>query len=713
MFRKKHHRSSARLGASARSCASVRSCASSPPCSSSSLSVSARLCALAAFVCCVPCASAQLTESGGNADRAVHLRVSQPAAPGVIPKTLFGSFLEPIGKSTYGGLWADAVQNPSLEEGLWSAGNVADMLQTRPELRRASDLGLPLPWEPLDGRQGNRYLAVRGDAANSNQSLLLMSLPEKEVGIKQMVYLPVQRELTYNCTLMVKHVRGEGTVEVSLRRHNHPEQILSTATVDAGAETWQPYKVALTLNHGDLRPLEPVDLVISIRNDARALLDQVTLFPADAVGGMDPDVVAMAKALHSPEVRFGGNYTSAYNWKDGVGPQEKRVSMINPSWGIPEYNTFGTDEFLKFCELIGAEPQIALNLGTGKPEEAADWVRYVDAHWGNHQGGLLWELGNELWGDFQIGYPSQQRIAAVTLATSQAVRAVDPRARLIATGGDEDHFRDWNAQQLTNPPGTFDYLSTHFVVNDNVQINADIDFRTMAALALPWGLGERMHGIQQQAAAAGHTQAKVAFTEWLMISDDRRGLNYSNQGGALFAGGFLNMLMRNSDVVSVSDMTGIIDFAGISKKRSRVYGAPAYWVLREVAQAEPHWLLDVASDGPTYSVTHGVTRLPEIGGVPYLDCVASEPENRAELVLTCVNRHLTRPMQAELDLSAFRTAGGKVQVATIAADSILAENDERRPERVHPVRDQLPVARTLAYIFPNASVTVMRVPLRK
>jgi alpha-N-arabinofuranosidase len=80
--------------------------------------------------------------------------------------------------------------------------------------------------------------------------------------------------------------------------------------------------------------------------------------------------------------------------------------MLNLAWGIPEYNQFGTDEFLEYCRLIGAEPQIALNLGSGTPQEAAGWVRYVNAHWGDHQGGLLWELGNELWGNWNTGYPT-------------------------------------------------------------------------------------------------------------------------------------------------------------------------------------------------------------------------------------------------------------------------------------------------------------------
>ncbi len=74
-----------------------------------------------------------------------------------IPRTIFGTFLEPIGNSTYNGLWAEVLQNPSLEEGLWSAQNMTEMLRERPELRRASELSLPLPWEPLNGAQGNRY----------------------------------------------------------------------------------------------------------------------------------------------------------------------------------------------------------------------------------------------------------------------------------------------------------------------------------------------------------------------------------------------------------------------------------------------------------------------------------------------------------------------------------------------------------------------------
>jgi alpha-N-arabinofuranosidase len=101
----------------------------------------------------------------------VHIQVhaDRPAAQ-QIPPTLFGSFLEPIGRSTYGGLWAELLENGSLEDGLWSASATMRMERDRPELLRGSDLGLPLPWEPLVSNQGNRYeprwgdgLAHRGD----------------------------------------------------------------------------------------------------------------------------------------------------------------------------------------------------------------------------------------------------------------------------------------------------------------------------------------------------------------------------------------------------------------------------------------------------------------------------------------------------------------------------------------------------------------------
>src|ERR1700675_1418479 len=86
-----------------------------------------------------------------------------------IPRTIFGTFLEPIGNSTYNGLWAEILENPSFESGLWTPQKISDILHELPDRPQAGDLGLPVPWEPLDLRQGNRYEVHSGQAANSWQ----------------------------------------------------------------------------------------------------------------------------------------------------------------------------------------------------------------------------------------------------------------------------------------------------------------------------------------------------------------------------------------------------------------------------------------------------------------------------------------------------------------------------------------------------------------
>ncbi|HWZ13073.1 MAG TPA: hypothetical protein VNX22_08045, partial [Acidobacteriaceae bacterium] len=268
-----------------------------------------------------------------------------------IPSTIFGTFLEPIGNSTYNGLWAELLQNPSFEAGLWSAANVRGMIEKQPELVRASELGLPLPWEPLDPHQGNRYELRYGDAANSEVSLEIIGVPGRPTGIKQQVFLPARGVVEFHGSIYAKHLGGPATLDISLRGRNHPEQILAHASVDAASTDWKKYPFTVKLT-APVAPLVPSDFVIQVKEDESVLLDQVSLMPADAIdifGGLDPEIVAMVRAMHTPLIRFGGNFTSGYHWRDGIGPRDKRVSMLNVAWGIPEYNTFGTDEFLHFC----------------------------------------------------------------------------------------------------------------------------------------------------------------------------------------------------------------------------------------------------------------------------------------------------------------------------------------------------------------------------
>jgi alpha-N-arabinofuranosidase len=630
-----------------------------------------------------------------------------------IPTTIFGTFLEAIGRSVYGGLWAEILQNPSLEANLWSAGNVRGMLEHRPELVRASALGLPLPWEPFNGKQGNRYEPREGDAANSNQSLFLMGLPDQETGIKQEVYLPVHRIAAYTGSLYARTPDGPAGLTISIRNRTSGA-VLCNANVNANSKDWTRYTFELKLNPGSVQPLEPVDFVIALASAQRVLLDQVSLMPADNIDGMDPDAVAMSRDMKSSVLRFGGNFTSGYHWRDGVGPRDKRVNMLNLAWGIPEYNQFGTDEYLEYCRLIGAEPQIALNLGSGTPQEAANWVRYVNEHWGDRRGGLLWELGNELWGEWNTGYPTLGELAARTKAFSDAIHSVDPKARLIATGQDPDVFEKWNAEQLENAAGAFQFLSTHFVVTDDrVQAkNYGPDFIAESSFALPTGLERRLRQMGQQISGSdwARDRVRIAFTEWLFVASDSHASvpRFDNMGGAICAGGFLNMLLRSADLVPISDMTGIMEFGGIWKDKGRVFGTPAYWVFRTYSRLRPERLVNTRTQVQSYSVESGNVRIPEIPNVPYLD-VASATNREGKLVLFCVNRDVHRSVDAKLHVSNFRPSGSAT-ATTIHATLLSDKNNAQYPDAIRPVTRQIRAGSDFTYSFEPASVTILEIP---
>ena len=95
--------------------------------------------------------------------------------------------------------------------------------------------------------------------------------------------------------------------------------------------------------------------------------------------GYRTDVLNALKALKVPVLRWpGGCFADEYHWMDGIGPKENRPKMVNNNWGgTIEDNSFGTNEFLNLCELLGTEPYISGNVGSGTVEEMAKWVEYM------------------------------------------------------------------------------------------------------------------------------------------------------------------------------------------------------------------------------------------------------------------------------------------------------------------------------------------------
>ena len=175
--------------------------------------------------------SGYLDSTDGTASITIH--ADHPASFH-IPRTIYGTFLEHIGHSIFGGVSAQLLDNPSLERYPASPETISTQFSA-PAFRTATRLNVPLPWLPLR-HDGRRYEPRSGGAANSNSYLYLMGLEGREVGIRQSIYLPVERQLEYHGILFALASEGPVKLTVSFRQHEQPDNILAITALDVQSQ---------------------------------------------------------------------------------------------------------------------------------------------------------------------------------------------------------------------------------------------------------------------------------------------------------------------------------------------------------------------------------------------------------------------------------------------------------------------------------------------
>ncbi|KAF2635470.1 glycoside hydrolase [Massarina eburnea CBS 473.64] len=182
--------------------------------------------------------------------------------------------------------------------------------------------------------------------------------------------------------------------------------------------------------------------------------------PLSDANGFRKDVIDAMKELNVPVVRYpGGNFVATYHWLDGVGPKDKRPKRPELAWLGIEPNTFGTDEFMKWCEIVGTEPYLCLNFGTGTLDEALGWLEYCNSTQDTYYANLrranghpepynvkYWALGNECWGPWQVAQLSKEAYAAQAYQWAKALKLLDPSITLILCG--ETGYSSWDAYVL-------------------------------------------------------------------------------------------------------------------------------------------------------------------------------------------------------------------------------------------------------------------------
>ena len=174
----------------------------------------------------------------------------------------------------------------------------------------------------------------------------------------------------------------------------------------------------------------------------------VSLMPVENVQGFRPDTIALLRQLHSGFWRLpGGNFVSGWSWYDSVGDIDKRPPMFDYAWNAMQTNDVGMDEFMTLCKLIGVEPYITVNAGFGDAHSAAEEVEYINGPVNTRLGAWrarnghpepyhvkFWNIGNEPWGTFQLGYTDLKYYVLKHNEFAKAMRKVDPSITLIASG---------------------------------------------------------------------------------------------------------------------------------------------------------------------------------------------------------------------------------------------------------------------------------------
>ncbi|MDR3111469.1 MAG: hypothetical protein LBU65_17495, partial [Planctomycetaceae bacterium] len=200
----------------------------------------------------------------------------------------------------------------------------------------------------------------------------------------------------------------------------------------------------------------------------------VSLMPADNVNGLRADTLECLKRLDSPIYRWpGGNFVSGYDWKDGIGNRDKRPPRKNPAWKGVEPNDFGINEFMAFCKLLKTEPYIAINTGNGDVENAVAELEYANGSTETPMGKLRaehgcpepysvtwWGIGNEMYGDWQIGHMAVDKYVEKHNAFVDVFRAKDPKVKVIGVG----HVGKWDEAFLPGAAKHLDLISEHFYV---------------------------------------------------------------------------------------------------------------------------------------------------------------------------------------------------------------------------------------------------------
>ena len=426
--------------------------------------------------------------------------------------------------------------------------------------------------------------------------------------------------------------------------------------------------------------------------------------------GIRSDVVNALRELKVPNVRWpGGCFADQYHWRKGIGPAEKRPATLNTAWGgVVDSNGFGTDEFMDFIQQIGSQPYVSVNVGSGSPQEAAEWLEYMTAaaptflqkeraangHPDPYKVGFM-GIGNESWscgGDMTPDYyVSQLKIYSRFVENDNPAQRDSNQMLKIAVGPGfpetewteavmkawQHHDWSWNFDGLSVhwytvpsewPPST---ASTGFGVEDYA--------RTLKSTLF---MDEFLH--KQEAVMDKYDPLKkvaLVVDEWGAWHAPLPGTNkdfliqQNSLRDAILASLNLNIFARHADRVRMANIAQMVNVlqAMILTDKEKMVLTPTYYVFRMYVPFQDATFVPIAFDAGTY--TQGSNSLPRI------DALAAKDAS-GKLWLEITNLDPEKPVDIEAVITGMTVNAAKGQ--TLTASQVDSVNTFSAPRAVLP-----------------------------
>ncbi|MDQ2961343.1 MAG: alpha-N-arabinofuranosidase, partial [Candidatus Dormibacteraeota bacterium] len=392
--------------------------------------------------------------------------------------------------------------------------------------------------------------------------------------------------------------------------------------------------------------------------------------------GFRGDVLELVKELGVTVVRYpGGNFVSGFRWEDSVGAPEHRPTRLDAAWKATETNQFGLHEFMAWLREVGAEPVMAINLGTRGLSDALDLVEYC-----NHPGGTelsdrrvrngaaepfgikLWCLGNEMDGPWQLGHLSATDYGKLASRTGQAIKRFDQTLSLVACGSSSramPTFGAWEAEVLERSLEHVDYISAHAYYDPSA-----VDRQSFLCSSV-----DMDRYIRSAAATTDHVaatkksdkQIKISFDEWNVWRQSDFGgeddLEWTDRprhlieeeytvDDAVVVASLLMTLLNHSDRVGLACQAQLVNVIAPIQTEG---GGPAWRqsIFAPFALLSRHsrgTVLDLRVTGPSLT-----TAL--YGDASALLASATHDPDSGAIVVSLVNRSQTDAIDTRLDLT--------------------------------------------------------------